>query len=660
MIRFLQTPGPIKKVVLGGTLLVICGAMVITLVPGGLDFGFSGPGKGVLAKVAGEDITTQEVDRQARQMLQQQLPRGGAQAAMLLPLFASRAADTLINQKAILAEAHRLGLRATDDEVRDELQHGRYAAAFFPEGKFIGQDQYEARIQEADLTVPEFEQIVKDEILFGKVRDLVTGGAVVTNAEVHQEFERENTKVKFEYAVLKKDDMLKSIHPAEAELKAFYEQNKASYNNAIPEQRKVKYVMLDLGKIQDQVTISHADLVTYYDQHRDDYRVPEQVDISHILIKTPLPGPDGKVDANGVAAARQKADDVLKQLKAGANFADMAKKYSEDTDSAKDGGSLGWIQRGRFPSPELENAAFSLPKGATSGVINTSYGFDIIHVNDKQDAHMKTLEEVQSQIMPLLKQQKAAQIAENEANALVNQARNGGLEKAAAAKGLNVISTELVSRSDSLPGIGDSRPFMDAMFSEPINTTDDVQLREGFAVFQVVQIQPPAMPTFEQIRDRVETEFKNQRAASLLTQKTQELSDRAKAEHDLKRAAKELGATMKTSDFVLPTDQVPDIGAMSGAAKVAFTLKPGEVSGPLDNGESGAVLSVLDRQEPSEQDYAAKKDQVRDALLQNKQAELFELFVSNLRTQMEKSGKIKINQEELKSLTQARGGEEGE
>src|SRR5207248_4770669 len=162
--------------------------------------------------------------------------------AMLMPFFAQRAAENLISQKAILVEAERLGLRVNDQELSDELQHGRYAQAFFPGGSFIGQEAYEARIQQAELTVPQFEQSVKEEILFDKLRNLVTGSASVTDAEVHQEFVRKNTKVKFDYAVLRKDDVLKEIHPSEAELKAFYERNKATYNNSIPEKRKIRYV----------------------------------------------------------------------------------------------------------------------------------------------------------------------------------------------------------------------------------------------------------------------------------------------------------------------------------------------------------------------------------------------------------------------------------
>ncbi len=160
----------------------------------------------------------------------------------------------------------------------------------------------------------------------------------------------------------------------------------------------------------------------------------------------------------------------------------------------------------------------------------------------------------------------------------------------------------------------------------------------------------------------METEFKNERSNQLLTQKTQELSDRAKAAHDLKKAAKEAGATMKSSDFVLPDAQVPDIGAMSGPASVAFTLKPGEISGPLNSGTTGAVLSVIEKQEPSDADFTAKKDQVRDSLLQSKQSELFGLFVTSLRDRLTKSHKIKINDDEMKGLTKGQGGlgEQGE
>ena len=661
MIRFLQTPGPTRKIILSSLLLIICGGMVITLIPGGLGSDLMGqPARGVIAKVAGQDITTLQVQERARAMAQQQLgPQAQQMMGQLLPLFIPRAVESLVSAKAVIAEAERMGLQATDADVRDELEHGRYSAALFPGGKFIGQEAYESLLTQNNLTVATFEQGVKDDILQQKLVTIVAGSAVVSPAEVKQEFTKRNTKVKFEYAVLSQDDIRKGLHPTDDELKAYYTRNRASYNNTIPEKRKIEYVMLDKSRLMSDAQVSPEDLRTYYNEHQDQYRVPEEVKVSHILIKTPAPGPDGKVDEKGVAEAQKKAEDILKQLKAGAKFEDLAKKYSEDPGSGKQGGELGWIGRGRTV-PEFEKAAFSLPVGQLSDLVKSSYGFHIMRVEDKHEPHLKTLDEVKAEIEPLVRQNKVNRMIESAGNALLEQARSQGLEKAAAAKGLTPITTGFVTKTDALPGIGVTPQFMDAVFSEKDKAPPDLaQLGQGAVVFQLLGIQPPTTPTFEEIRQKVEDQFKNERASVLLAQKNQELSDRAKSEHDLKKAAKELGAALKTSEFVLPNGQVPDIGSMTGQASVAFTLKPGDISGPIMAGTNGVVLQVVEKQEPTDQEFAAQKDQVRDELRRQKQEDLFGLFLSNLRAKMEKAGKIKINDQEMKSLTQGRGTDEG-
>jgi len=660
MIRFLQTQGPTKKIILSGILLVICGAMVITFIPGGLTSELTGqPGKGVVAKIGGDDITADEVRQTARQMLQQQMPQGGANMAMLLPFFTQRAAEQLITRQLLIDEAKHMGLRATPDEIKDELQHGRYAATFFPGGNFIGEQEYEGLLQRANLTPTKFEDEVGREILISKLQALIVGGANVSEPEIREQFVKQNSKVKFDYAILKQDDIKKGLHPADQELKAFYESHKASYANSIPEKRKIKYAVVDTSKAEASVHVDADQLRAYYNQYRDQYRTPEQVQVSHILIKTPPAGPDGKVDDKAVAEAQRRAEDLLKQIKGGAKFEDLAAKYSEDTGSAKQGGSIGWIGKGQTV-PEFEKVAFSLPKGKISDLVKSSFGFHIIRVDDKHDAHTKTLDEVKDQIEPILKRQKAQQIAQKEADDLLKQARSpDGLDAAAAAQHIPVITSDFFERKDMMPGLGPAPQFMDAVFAEADKAPPDMApSSQGFVVFQLLGIKPAATPSFEEIRSRVETEFKNERSNILLTQKTQELSDRAKTEHDLKRAAKELGATVKTSDFVLPDGQVPDLGSMTGQASVAFTMKLGDISGPINSGTSGVVLAVTENQKPDEAEFATKRDQIRDALMQGKQQEIFGLFVSNLRDQLEKTGKVKINQEEMKALTRT-GSEQG-
>jgi peptidyl-prolyl cis-trans isomerase D len=659
MIRQLQNAGPTLKIILGALLVIICASMAITLIPGGIgsSLGIGAPPAGVLATIGDQTVTVPEVQRQARAMIRQQFPKGGAQASMLLPYFASQAAEQLINEKALVAEAHRMGLRVSDDEVRDELQHGQYSATFFPEGKFIGQDAYENLLQQHDLTVPQFEAEQKDFILIRKLRALVSSSAFVGESEVRDDFDHSNTKVKFEYAVIAQADILKELRPTDEELKAYYERNKATYNNTIPEKRQIRYVVVDSAKIAANTTVADQDLQTYYDQHRDEFRTPDQVKVAHILIKTPLPAPGAKEDEKGIADARAKAEGILKELKAGGDFAQLAEKYSDDPGSAKNGGELGFIGRGRTV-PEFEKAAFSLGKGQTSDLVKSSYGFHIIRVEDKQEAHLKTLAEVKSEIEEKVKQQKGAHATEVAANTLLAQARTDGFDAAAAAKGQAAVSTDFFSRTDNLPGLGASPQFMDAVFNEADKAPPDVvQVPQGYVVFQLLGIKPPATPTFEEIRSKVEAQFKNERAGFLLQQKTQELSDRAKAEHDLKKAAKGLGATVKTSDLVAPDGQVPDIGAMSSASAI-FSLKTGDISGPITAGSNGFVAQLLDKQAPTDQEFAAKKDQIRQSLLENKQNDLFGLFVTNLRKDMEKTHRLKVNQEEMKNLTR-QGAQEG-
>ena len=370
MIRFLQTQGPTKKIILSGILLVICGAMVITFIPGGLTSELTGqPGKGVIAKVAGGEISADEVRQTARQMAQQDAQRYGEMASKLMPFLiqqeTTRAVDQLISRQALLSEASRMGLRVSPEEVKDELQHGRYAATFFPGGNFIGQVEYEDMLQRANLTPAKFEDAVSSDILLTKLQAFISGSATVSDSEIHDQFIKQNSKVKFEYAILKQDDLRKGLHPTDQELKAFYESHKASYANSVPEKRKVKYAVVETSKAEAGVQVTPDDLRGYYDQHRDQYRMPEQAKVSHILIKTPLPGPDGKVDEKGVAEAQHRAEDLLKQLKGGAKLEDLAKKYSEDPGSAKQGGSLGWIGKGQTV-PEFEKVAFSLPKGRSA------------------------------------------------------------------------------------------------------------------------------------------------------------------------------------------------------------------------------------------------------------------------------------------------------
>jgi peptidyl-prolyl cis-trans isomerase D len=230
------------------------------------------------------------------------------------------------------------------------------------------------------------------------------------------------------------------------------------------------------------------------------------------------------------------------------------------------------------------------------------------------------------------------------------------MSKAASEKGLTITTAGPVAQGDLLPGVGNAADFVSALFSAKKNDPPAiVHIPQGYAVYQVTDIQPPQTPTFEEIKDKVAQQFKDQRAQAELAQKTQELSDRAHSEHDLAKAAKEAGATVRTSELVDRTSQVPEIGAMSGAAGVVFSLKPGEISGPIQSGNNGVVIKVVELQEPSPEQIKQNWDTVKDTLLQQKRNEIEGLYLENLRDRLEKEGKVRINKKEMERLGQTEG-----
>lgn len=651
MIKFLQSGGKTTKYLLGGMLLILCGSMVTFLIPGFMNDSTVNASSTV-ASIGGHSIQIADVQKAAADFEAQQRQRIPEQFRYLL----NRQAISQLTQDAEISyEAERMGLRVSDQELQETLRTGPDAQYFFPGGKWIGQEQYEQLLRNAGMTPESYERRLKLSLLKQKMFITIVAGIDVAPAELQKAYQEENTKIKFDYAVITPDDIQKQIKPTDAELKAFYTTNKARYENSIQEKRQVRYFVIDQKQAESKVAVTPSDLQQYYNSHQDQYQVKESVKVRHILVQTPPAGADGKVDQKALDAARTKAEDLLKQLKNGADFAELAKKNSDDPGSKVQGGDLGWITKGQMVAP-FENSAFSMNKGQMSDLVQTNFGFHIIQTEDKQDAHLKSFFEVKNEIEKIVKQQKVGTALNQMAEAAQTQARAEDLDKAAAKIGSLVVQSNPVSRQDSLPGVGPAPEFMQGVFgATPKSGPQFARLGQGYAVFQVARIDPPKTPAFEEIKDKVSTDFKADQANVLLQKKVQELADRAHSEHDLRKAAKEVGATIKTSDLVSGKDQVSDIGSMSGAASEAFKLKPGEITGPLNTGRNGVVIAVTERKEPSPEEMAKGSDQVRMQLIQQKQQQALALFIENLDNRLKKEGKLKINQAVYNNLTNGRG-----
>ena len=659
MIRFLQSDNRAAKYLLAGFLIIICASMVTYLIPG---FGTAASVErsGVIANVAGEDIRTDEVTRVVQNQMKQQRVSPEMQA-FYAQFITKQVVQQLIQRLEVKYAAHKMGLKVTDEELRDEMQNGQLKQYLFPNGQWIGQDKYEELLKDNGTTVEEFEKSTREGMLTRKFFNAVSASAAVSPAEIEQAYKDKNLKVKFEYAVLNLDDIKKTIKPTDAELTAFFTTNKARYANSIPEKRQIRYFQLTDKSAESNVTVDASDIQRYYTQHAEQYKMPERVKARHILVSMPKAGPDGKVDPKAVDEAKAKAQEILKQAKAaGANFAELANKYSQDPGN-KDakgegrGGELGWFGHGAMVG-EFDKAAFALSPGQVSDVVQTPFGFHIIQVEEKEPARIKPLSEVKAEIEPIVKAEKVSAELSKTANDAQELASKQSLDKAAAKYGAQIVQSNPIARNDALPGVGAAPEVMTSIFGSTEKSGPQVaRYPQGFVVFEVSKVLPARTPSLEEIKDKVTTDFKNERANEIFRRKVQELADRAHTEHDLAKAAKELGASVKTSELVDRLAVVPDLGNMGGPASAAFNLKKGEISGPLNLGQKGAVLEMVERVEPSTSDpaFARDRDELRDQL-QKKREEALELYLSSLDARMEKEGKVKRNQAEMNNLSKGR------
>jgi peptidyl-prolyl cis-trans isomerase D len=643
MIRLFQQDNRTTKIIFG----VIIGAtivlMVIFLVPGIFNDDSAANNASLFATVrapgwwgkltgGSTPVTMAEVQRETqREMQQQHLPD------MYQQFLITRVGQQQVERAVLVREANRLGLQVSDDDLRRELQTGPLSQYLFPGGTYIGDDRYMAFVSQFfGVSIAQFQDEVKQDLELQRLQSLVTGGATISDSAVRANYMQQGIKIKFAYAVISAEDIKKTINPSDADLQAFFKQNAPRYVSAVPETRKLTLIAFDDASLPGgKPQVSDADVQTYYNTHASDYSVPQQVKTRHILI-TVARGADAKTDA----AAKAKAEDVLKQVQAGGNFADLAKKYSDDPGSKDQGGELPMMPTSNL-DPAYSQAAMALNPGQTSGLVRSQFGYHIIQTEAKQAAHTKTLAEVHDSIVAQLESQRAASAAQTYANQLVDEARKDGLAKTAQAHGLHVVTTDYLGRDGVISTLPDSTPVLTAAFASVKGAApQSVSTGEGYAVFQVTDIRPAHAPDFATWKPHVLDDFREQKAPELLNDQLIKLADRAKVLNDLSKAAAEMKVPVKTSDLVDHNAQVQDLGAMSGAASVLFSLPKGGISGPINEGPNGSVAQLLDKQEPTPEDLAKNLPATREKLLEQQRNEVFGTFAGSLLQRYQQAGAI--------------------
>jgi peptidyl-prolyl cis-trans isomerase D len=641
MIRFLQRDNRITKAFFVVVIAAASLGMVIYLIPGLTGQGTSSADTYAMIYPhwysrllsSGLTVTQQRVSQQARQQMQRSRYPDNP---MIERIIEQQVGQRLVQEQILLAEAEKLGIQATDDDVRTFLHQGQFGEYLFPNGNYIGEDRYTNFVAgQFNMSIPEFESEVKKSIAIRRLQTLITAGVVVGDQEVRDSYRKENIKIKFDYAVISSDDLRKTINPSDADLAAFFKKNAARYATAVPEQRRITYFAFTPNQLPGGVPQpGQQEIQQYFAAHQSEYSVEEQARARHILIKA-------GTDANSDAAAKAKAEDLLKQIQGGANFADLAAKNSDDPGSKDKGGELGFARRGMMV-PEFDNAIFTQKIGDTK-VVKSQFGYHIIQVEERQAAHSQSLNEVLPTIQATLIRQKAAKAEQDYAQTLTSEAIKNGLEKTADAHHLEMASTPLLGAHEVIAALPDSSQIMGKAFEAKQNDPPQFATTgEGYAVFQVTGVTPAHAPDFAAWKSHVADDYRGEQLPILLSQKTQELANQAKASNDLAKAAKEVGATLKTSDLVGDTGQVPDFGQVGQVAPQLFDLAVGNISGPINAGRTGVVVKILDKQEPSADEIAKNLDQTKDQLLEQRRGQAFNVFLSAIMDDYKKHNRIQI------------------
>jgi peptidyl-prolyl cis-trans isomerase D len=631
------------KISMGVILVLICVSMVITLIPGL----FSGAASDttnpdVAAVVGGQPVSAAEVQQRLDDMSRgQQIPQ------MMRGLYAHEVLDSMIFQRAMDYEAARLSMDVTPEEERARIQ--QILPAAFKNGVWQ-KDEYPTLVySQTGMTVPQFEDYLRESMVAERFRHLVTDGITVTPTEIEQEFRRRNEKVTIQYALVKPAEIAATIQPTDAQLAAYFKQNLYKYQ--IPEKRAGQYALLDMATLRSQAQVSDQALQDYYTQHLADYKVPNSVHVEHILFKTM-----GKTDAE-VAEIKKKAEDVLKQAKSGADFETLAKKYSEDDGSKAKGGDLGWIVEGQTV-PEFQNVAFSLPVGQISGLVKTQYGFHIIRVLGHQTAHTKSLDEVRSTILPILTDQKVNAEADNIATQMADAVRQSDRQPIAAlAKKLNLQLGTIspVSTSDPLGDLGIAQDVSQMLFELHVGElSSPMHVNKGYVIITPTQTLPGHQATLAEVRPKVLSDYQQQKSLELASQRADQLAKEVQGGAPLDKAAKALGLEVKTSDPFSRTGSIPDIGT-ADQIESAFDMTVGQVSAPKSVGGNWVVYKVVAHQSANPDDLAKQKTDIQQQLLQTKQEAAFDAFKTALEDRLKVEHKFSINADVVQRLTQTAG-----
>ena len=591
----------------------------------------------VVADVEGREITATQFRRIYQQQMQGYRQQYGANVddKLLKQLgIDQRIVQQMIQEEASLAEARHRGIGASDAEVRERILS---LPAFQDNGQFIGDARYRQllRMQSPPMRPDEFENQVRRSIVVEKLQAALTGWMTVSDKDVINEFKKRNERVKVQVANFPADKFRDGLVAADAEIAKHFEDHKESYR--IAEKRKIRYVTVDQEGLRARATVTGQQIERSYNDNIQQYSTPEQVRASHILLKT-----EGKDDA----AVKKQAEDLLAQIKKGANFEELAKKNSQDETSAVKGGDLDFFSKGQMVA-EFDKVAFDLKPGQMSDLVKSQFGYHIIKVVDKKPATTKALQDVRAQIEDQLKYEQAQTAAQKLADQVAGELKKpSDFDTVARARGLQGGESGLFLQDEPIAGIGMAPQVSQTAFtlkdgevSEPLRTP------QGYVFITLTGKQEPYIPKLDEVKTKVREDVLKQKAIDAARQKATSITAALKS-GDFEKAAKAAGLDVKTTELITRGAPMGDAGISPALEAAAFSLPQGGVSDPVVTDNGAAIVKVVERKDIAADELAKQKDSLKNEILNERKNKFFATYMAQARKKM----KVNIYRETIAQI----------
>ena len=580
----------------------------------------------VIARVGDKEISLLDFQQiYSRQLQAYRLESGGEISEEMLRSLGvdRRILQQMIDGRAALAEAERLGLEVSDAEVRQRILA---LPAFRIDGRFIGEASYRQLLQQQrpPISPAQFEEEIRNEMLVDRLQAAVTGWVRVSDAEVAAEHRRRNERVRVEVVAFRAADFRDGVEAADDDVALLFAEESANYE--IPEKRRLRFLLVDQTAIFDGLTLTDDEVRQYYDANLSQYRTPGQVRASHVLLRV-----DG--DDEEVAA---RAAEIAAEARSGADFADLAREHSQDETNAGAGGDLGLVERGRMV-PEFENAAFALAEGEISDPVRSPFGYHVIHVTEKQEEVTQPFAEVRGAIENVLKRERSSARATALARAIAAEATTPEeLERAASARGYELQESGFAARGEPILGLGLAQEVSAQAFAiDPGVVAGPIPTPSGPAFVTVTDVQDPYLPALDEVREQVREDVIRKKSLALAQERAAEAAETLEAAGDFAAAAEEAGWPVGSSDLVTRGSALPEVGVSPAVEAAAFAMTPGAVSDVVRTGNAAAVVHLVEREEASAADLAANRDTLRDELLLQRRSRFFTAYLDNVKARLD-------------------------